>query len=555
VGRVKGIITDIGGTATHLASVAREFGVPALFNTGRATTTLSAGEWITLAAHRATVHAGRVPVADPGFRKPEGAALETPSRRQLRALLDFVSPLHLTDPQGPSFSPEHCRTVHDIIRFAHEKVVREMFGLAEDTRGAVKSTRMTANIPLQIYFIDLGGGLKSNLTTCDEVTPEALQSVPMKALWRGLSHPGVSWSGTVNVTTKSMMALMTSGPTPDLNSYAVASGEYLNFSIKFGYHYANIDCLCGEDADENYITLQFAGGAGSYYGRAMRISFLAEVLQQLKFTLHLSGDRLDASLRGYDMETMERKLDQVGRLLASTRLLDLAIPGQAEVSDMTSKFFEGNYDFLQNRQGSLSGFYTPIGHWERVSRDGRHLCLQDGSKWGDPFSCGLKVVMGKLVGSKYQQFLDWIHAHYYFPIAIAKDGALSEGTIQVRIMVEGGCLDRSGGLAFGVKDAGNYFVLALDALQNRFTLFHFVNNRPTKRADCDSPIERDRWYLVRVDIAGHEIRGYLDDKLMIEFTAESRIEGYAGLWTKSDSKTFFDELEIKEQSGARLIPF
>ena len=53
VGKVKGIITDIGGIASHLASVAREFGVPALFDTQTATATLKDGQEITLWASRA----------------------------------------------------------------------------------------------------------------------------------------------------------------------------------------------------------------------------------------------------------------------------------------------------------------------------------------------------------------------------------------------------------------------------------------------------------------------------------------------------------------------
>jgi hypothetical protein len=40
MGKVKGIITDIGSVASHLASVAREFGVPDIFDAGRATSSL-----------------------------------------------------------------------------------------------------------------------------------------------------------------------------------------------------------------------------------------------------------------------------------------------------------------------------------------------------------------------------------------------------------------------------------------------------------------------------------------------------------------------------------
>jgi len=40
-----------------------------------------------------------------------------------------------------------------------------------------------------LYLIDLGGGLRSGLTTCDTVTPDDLESLPMKALWRGFPIP------------------------------------------------------------------------------------------------------------------------------------------------------------------------------------------------------------------------------------------------------------------------------------------------------------------------------------------------------------------------------
>ena len=61
MGKIKGIITDIGSVTSHLASVAREFGVPALFDAGQATARLSDGEPITLMADRATVYQGIVP--------------------------------------------------------------------------------------------------------------------------------------------------------------------------------------------------------------------------------------------------------------------------------------------------------------------------------------------------------------------------------------------------------------------------------------------------------------------------------------------------------------
>ena len=50
MGRIKGLITDVGSITSHLASVAREFGLPALLDASGATQTLVDGQEITLVA-------------------------------------------------------------------------------------------------------------------------------------------------------------------------------------------------------------------------------------------------------------------------------------------------------------------------------------------------------------------------------------------------------------------------------------------------------------------------------------------------------------------------
>jgi pyruvate,water dikinase len=555
VGKIRGIITDVGSVSSHLASVAREFGVPAIVDTGNATSVLQQGSWITMVADTTTVYEGKVPDLPESAHLPTQELLSGPMRRRMRELMDRISPLNLTDPKAPSFSPKACKTVHDIIRFAHENVMKEMFGLSGHRSQGATSVKMKANIPLAFFLIDLDGGLKKDLTTCDEITPDSIESVPMKALWNGLAHPGISWSGAIGVTAKNMMALMTSGPPPQLDSYAIVSHEYVNLSVKFGYHYANVDILCGEEREQNYINLQFAGGAGSYYGRSMRINFLAEVLQRLGFTLSITGDLLEASVKGYDMKSMKDTIDQLGRLLASSRLLDLAIPSQTEVNRMTESFFNGNYDFLGQVKSPLPGFYTPIGEWETTAEDDRTICVQDGAKWGDSFSCGLNLVMGKMTGGRYQQFLDSIQAYYYFPIAIAKDKRVDHGKVRVMIKPQSGCLDRTGGLAFGIRNAGNYFILTVDALESTFALFEFVNNRRFKREAIHTPIESGRWYSVTAEISGSHMKGYLEDELVIKHTAGRSLDGYIGLGTKADSTTYFDSIVVLEGDQEHIIAF
>ncbi|MFZ2198879.1 MAG: PEP/pyruvate-binding domain-containing protein, partial [Thermodesulfovibrionales bacterium] len=178
IGKVRGIITDIGSPASHLASVAREFSIPALFDIQSATSLLVDGEVVTLAADSATVYKGIVDELVNDIRPLKQPIFESPVHRKMRGILDKLAPLNLTDPQDPVFAPEGCKTFHDIIRFTHEHGMKAMFGLTDET-DEIRSIRLTAKIPLTLNLIDLGGGLKEGLTTCHEVTPEHIESFPM----------------------------------------------------------------------------------------------------------------------------------------------------------------------------------------------------------------------------------------------------------------------------------------------------------------------------------------------------------------------------------------
>ncbi|MFP3929240.1 MAG: PEP/pyruvate-binding domain-containing protein, partial [Desulfobacteraceae bacterium] len=127
MGRARGLITDLGGAASHLASVAREFHVPALMNTREATALIPDGAEITLLADEGEVYLGLVPELERKLPARDGNGDRGPIGNHLRDILDRISPLNLTDPKAPEFAPSGCRTLHDLIRFAHEKAMEEMF--------------------------------------------------------------------------------------------------------------------------------------------------------------------------------------------------------------------------------------------------------------------------------------------------------------------------------------------------------------------------------------------------------------------------------------------
>lgn len=549
VGKVRGIITDIGSTASHLASVAREFAVPALFDTQIATAVLKNGETVTLWASNKKVYKGNVKELTAGIRPPKRPIFASPAHLRMQRLLDFISPLTLTDATSALFRPDKCRTIHDIIRYCHEISVRKMFQFGEVADRARNAVQLKVNIPIQLFALDLGGGLRAGLTTCSEINAHEVVSVPFTALWRGLSHPGINWSSSVGVGTHNFLALFAGGALPQQGqlggaSYTLVSDDYMNLSIRFGYHFATVDALCTDDPEVNYAALHFTGGAGAHFGKSLRIQYIAAVLNRLGFVTVLKGELLEASLTRLDKPAMETALDQLGRLLGSTRLLDVALKNEAQVDSLTESFFQGKYNFLEPEQKDApDAYYLITGDWRQDVPGMKTGVLQDGSHFTSPITTGINQSLGRFLGQKrYIEILDNIEAYHYFPLAIAKKSKMAKGTARVAVKPLSGVIDQAGGLAFAIRDWANYFVFRINALENNAILFEFKNGKRLLRAEVDVPVTAGCWYHLRVDIHDRTLKAFFEERQLLQYEADRDLQGYIGLWTKADSVTLFNNL-------------
>jgi pyruvate,water dikinase len=561
MGVVKGLITDVGSVTSHMASVAREFGLPAIVDAKDATTALKTGDLITMSASSLTVYEGFVEALLAEMRPSRRPILDSPVHRRTRGILDMITPLNLVDTASASFIEEGCRTFHDVIRFTHEAAVRDMFGISEGAPEAGGAVKLASRLPFSVYLVDLGGGLKKDLTSCDSITPDTIESRPFAALWKGFTHPGVTWEGTMHVTGKvlgGLAATATSelGEQPGGDSYAVISREYLNLSAKFAYHFSTVDALCGENSSQNYISLQFSGGAGNYYGRNLRVKLMADVLERLGFQVMIKGDLLDASLARFDCDFTLERLDLLGRLLASSRLLDMTLSSQEEIETFREEFFKGNYNFLlKDGSDTIHSLYTQGGRWRRVVENGRTVCVQDGSRLGRRLTARISGAIGKVMGTAYYDFLDNIEAYYYFPLAIAKDSDFTEGAVSVRIKPSGGKIDRAGGIAFGFRSRDDYFVLRINALEDNIALFEFRNGKRYQKDLVRKKIENNAWHILQITVRGGIIQGIFNGERVIEFDNGGPLRGFVGLWTKSDSTTWFDDFIVESKGVRRRIEF
>ncbi|MCX5892425.1 MAG: PEP-utilizing enzyme [Deltaproteobacteria bacterium] len=352
--KAQAIVTDAGSISGHMASLAREFAVPTLLDVKTATTAIPPGAEVTVDAYAGRVYQGRVPELLALRKVRESHMQDTPVYQILQRVAEQIVPLRLVDPRSPDFDPEHCRSLHDLGRLVHELSYTEMFQIsdlvAEKGGGAVK---LEAPIPLDLYLIDLGGGLTPEAAELHRVTPDQIASAPLRALLRGMLHPDlrgreprpIQLAGLLSVMREQLMAPPNIEERFGEKSYAIISDKYLNFSSRVGYHYSVLDAYCGQTVNKNYITFSFKGGAADDLRRNRRVRAIALALMGLDFTVEVKGDRVDARLQKYEAPVLEEKLDLLGRLLQFTRQMDMLMVSEASVERVARNFLEGNYGF------------------------------------------------------------------------------------------------------------------------------------------------------------------------------------------------------------------
>jgi pyruvate,water dikinase len=353
--RISAIITDRGMLTSHMASLSREFRIPTVVNMDDATKILVHGQEVTVLADEngVVVYQGRV------RQVLERAAAESPMMEDLyefrtkRYILRSIMPLNLVDPLRDDFTPQACGTVHDLLRFIHEKSVAELIGSAEYGLKPGSTVKLDLPVPAGIQLIDIGGGL-TNPDGRDHAGPGQVTSIPLKALISGMTYPGIWQSGAVSLTMSDFMTSMLRVPDIAADSashvgsnIAVISRDYTNMSLKFGYHFTIVDCYCSGNARNNHLYFRFAGGATDISKRSRRLQVIAAVLGAYGFNLKTKGDLIVARLANIHQDEMERVLDQLGRLISYTRQLDAALNDDAAVEFYVKNFQEGNYEFTR----------------------------------------------------------------------------------------------------------------------------------------------------------------------------------------------------------------
>lgn len=343
--KAAGIITDVGSPTGHMATIAREFRVPTIVDTGLATQVLTDGMEVTVDADANKIYQGIV--AELCYQElVEENIQDTEEYQLLRRVLKKISPLGLIDPSDKTFVPKACRTYHDITRFVHEKAVAELIDLnyyRHFDPGTI-ARRLKLQVPLDLILIDIGGGITPGADR-QEIGPEQVVSVPMRAFLDGLVGSG-AWSfEPMSVDFRSFMSSLTRTAPSHLTTpqhvgrnLAVISAEYVNISLRLGYHFNMIDFYACDNPNDNYAYFRFLGGVTDTARRSRRATFIARLLTGWDFSVNQQADLVVARVKNLTLERMLEKIYFLGMLTAFTRQLDVKMVSDAHIDNYMAEF-------------------------------------------------------------------------------------------------------------------------------------------------------------------------------------------------------------------------
>ena len=136
-----------------------------------------------------------------------------------------------------------------------------------------------------------------------------------------------------------------------------------------------------------------------------------------------------------------------------------------------------------------------------------------------------------------------------YPLALKDGTSIKDGFVEAKFKAISGSEDRAGGLVWRARDAGNYYVVRANALEDNVVLYKTVKG---VRNSLDivgrrggygvkQAVPANQWHMLRVEFLGTRFKVIFNGKPLFEVDDPTFAEpGMVGLWTKADSVTAFD---------------
>ena len=235
-------------------------------------------------------------------------------------------------------------------------------------------------------------------------------------------------------------------------------------------------------------------------------------------------------------------------------ILMLGLCVAAQTSKGSKKAPRSNrVDLASEAVGAESkNFLSVVGNWVIVQDDGKKVLMVDGREWkrGQPAG-GLADKARLIYGSRHEEFIDNVKAFAYFPYAVAKRvDDFQNGEISIRFKLVDGKLDQCAGILFNLKPNGDYLTVRFNGKEDNLVLWTFNKGKRSfvKKGSENMPLAMKQWHTMKIVIAGTQLQGYLNGKLLLEYTLAEPVSGKTGVWSKTDSVSYFDDFVVTPRS-------
>jgi hypothetical protein len=213
--------------------------------------------------------------------------------------------------------------------------------------------------------------------------------------------------------------------------------------------------------------------------------------------------------------TRSLSIEKIVRLIGITSLLAACGPAPTSSSAQTITFAAtkglGDFEFATTGSGSP-------GEWSVVRNEAVQALAQTGTD-----STGER-----------------------FPLAVYRPFSGRNAYVSIRFMPVAGTVDQAGGVVVRLSPAGDYYLARANALENNVRFYRVIAGKREMIAGVDANVSSRAWHTLGIAAR--------DDRFIILFDGRELFgatdatlpgPGRIGLWTKADSVTWFESINIK----------
>lgn len=132
-----------------------------------------------------------------------------------------------------------------------------------------------------------------------------------------------------------------------------------------------------------------------------------------------------------------------------------------------------------------------------------------------------------------------------FAVCVYDGLSAKDVEVSVRFRPVSGEVDQSGGIVVRYQDKDNYYVVRANALEDNVRFYMVIDGRRRQIAGARATIASGEWHRLSLALKGSHFQISLEGTPLFEVDDGTISDpGKVGVWTKSDSRTDFDDLEV-----------